>query len=372
MSSALGFTSASRKGIFELGAHPGRAAPGVRGATVSHPGSAGGDLIVVADAHIGRLEPEARRFCEFLDSVADAAEVVLLGDIVSLWLGHPKFTLPHHHLVLETCRRLRRRGVRVAFVEGNREFGAGRWRGDAFDEVGPAVTVENWGGWRWRFVHGDGLNPEDWLGGAFRRVVRSRAVLALLRSLPASAGLELAQRIAGLLAGWNLPSKTSIPEELFARYADWLASHGYDAGAIGHVHVELMFRKPGPAADRRTLFVLPDWGSTQRPLRAPASGGPRVESWRAGAPPAPAVIAVHEERGAARLRLERNPGLVTGDAIAVNSGHGSAARAGRVLDVAAQDPAEITVQLDPGPRIQIGDRVTSGAARGENRDAATP
>lgn len=324
------------------------------------PGGHSLDLVVVADAHIDCVEPDAREFETFLEGLGGTtAELILLGDIFALWLGEPKYTLPHHEVILAACRRLRGRGVRVVFVEGNREFGGRRWQGDAFDEVGDERILEAWGGRRWRLSHGELLNREDWPGRIFRRAVRSRAARGLLRALPAGAGLKLARRVARLLGRLNLRHKTAIPDARFARYGSWLAERGFDAGVIGHVHVELALDAAGPASGGGKLFILPDWDSTRRFLRIPEQGAPRFEGWGGAGPPAPAVIAVHERRGVAALRLERAPGLASGDACAISSGHRSQARAGRVILVDPDDPARLTVGLVPGPRIQIGDRLTS-------------
>lgn len=317
-----------------------------------------GDLVVVADVHIGKDDPELADFCAFITARAhDTSLFVLLGDIFSLWLGGPQYTLPQHHAVLEACRTLRRAGVRVVFVEGNREFAVRRWEGDAFDEVGLELAEEAWAGRRWYFAHGDLLNRDDRLAAAFRRVVRSRAVLGTVGALPGPAGLAFARRVERALRHRNLRHKTSIPAERFARYAEWFAGRGFDAGVIGHVHVELRLDLPSPDGRGRALYVLPDWRTTRRYLRIPRAGEPRFEAWGGTRTIPPAVIEVRGSDRDLSLLLDRAADVAPGGTARVSSGHGDADREGRVLAVDGLDPRRVVVRLEPGPPVQVGDRV---------------
>ncbi len=315
-------------------------------------------MALVADVHIGADDPELPPFLAFLaERAADTELLVLLGDVFSLWLGLPKYTAPHHAAVLDACRALRRAGVRVVFVEGNREFAVRCWEGDAFDEVCGDLAAEPWAGRRWYLAHGDLLNREDRRGRAFRRVVRSPFVTTLLHVLPARAGLALAARIERALRHRNLAHKRSIPGERFARYARWFEGQGFDAGAIGHIHVELALELADPHGAPRTLYVLPDWRSTHRWLRVPRAGEPRFIDWGPPRPVAPAIVEVRDDGDTLRVRLDRDVPVETGAPIRVSSGHGPEARRGVVGAIDAADPRSLTLRLEPGPPLQVGDRV---------------
>jgi UDP-2,3-diacylglucosamine pyrophosphatase LpxH len=320
------------------------------------------DLVVVADVHVGRNDPELPEFLAFLAALsADTDVLVLLGDIFSLWLGEPRYTEAHHAAVLDACRDLRRRGVRVVFIEGNREFSVARWAGDAFDEVGDQMAAEPWAGRRWLLAHGDLLNREDRPGRLFRAAIRSAPARWFARALPRRWGIAIADRVESGLRHRNLRHKTAIPAERFARYADWFAGRGYDAGAIGHIHVEMTLDLAGPDGVARSLFVLPDWRSTRRYLRIPRRGGPFFTSWGAPREVAPAIVEVREERDRARLTFDRATGLAAGARVALDSGHGSGRRRGTVLSVDARDPRSLVLELDPGPPLQVGDRLSTNA-----------
>ncbi len=319
------------------------------------PGPVDGDLVLVADVHIGRDDPDLPAFLAFLEARAeDTAVLVLLGDIFSLWLGREKYTEEHHRAVLDGCAALRARGTRVVFVEGNREFGAGAWRGRAFDEVTAGFVAETFEGERWYLAHGDLLNRDDRRHWLFHRLVRARIVLGAFGLLPARMGLALSGWLERRMRHRNLRHKTSAPKRRFAGYAEWLARQGYDAGAIGHVHVEMSLDFGDEAGGRR-LYVLPDWRSGRRALRIPRSGAPIFEASEPAPPVAPAVVEVAEKGGAVTLRLEPPTSLTGGQRVAISSGHGPEVRRGRVT--AAPPDAPIELQLEPGPPVQVGDRL---------------
>lgn len=325
----------------------------------------GGDLVVAADVHLGPDDPEVERFCGFLSEMGEqAASVVLLGDIFSLWMGAPRYTGAQHQAVMDACRMLRRSGVEVVFVEGNREYDVRGWEGDAFDVVDELWTACDWAGQRWRLAHGDLIDPGDVSNRVFRRVVRSRIVLGAVRRLPARWGLRLGHDIERALRHRNLHRKTSIREERLAAYGAWLRQGGFAAGVIGHIHVELSRSFSAEDGRKTQLYVLPDWRTTHRYLRVTPSGEARYESWRLAPDPGFAIIATQEAGGRARLRLERGSPLGPGTHVAVHGGHGPDVRSGRVVRCEESGGLPIVVvDLDPGPPVQVGDRLVVPPAR---------
>lgn len=323
----------------------------------------GGPIALVSDAHIDGPGATLDDFLAFLGDAGNrAARVVMLGDIFALWLGAPKYCAPHHAAVLDACRALRRRGTEVVFIEGNRDFFAGRWRGDAFDEVGLEATAAR-GGRRWLFAHGDLLDPEDRAARNFSRVVRSRFVKLVGDVLPTRAGLAVARRIEADLRHRNMARKTSVPRERLARYADWFAARGFDAGAIGHVHVEMALELPDAAGRRRELFVLPDWRTTHRFLLLDEDGEPRFAPWGPPRAVPPAALRIVERDGVAEIDLDAPWGAAPGDRVAASSGHGPEVRRGVVLAVG---PRFAKLRLEPGPPLEVGDRLVREDGAAEN------
>lgn len=319
-----------------------------------------GDLVLVSDVHIGRDDPQLPEFLAFLGDLAGkAGEVVLLGDIFSLWLGLPRYTEAHHRAVLEACRNLRRTGTRVVFIEGNREFYTRYWRGGPFDEVDEQLARAAWSSRNWYLAHGDLINRDDRWGRAFRNLVRSLPMRFFALALPRSWGIRLGEKLEAALRHRNLRHKTSIPHDRFQKYSSWLARRGFEAGAIGHIHVEMRLDLCGPDGRMRSLFVLPDWRSTHRYLRIPKAGEPFFDGWGERKPSSPAVVEAVEDREGADLRFDRPPGFQIGQRIELSSGHETCPRAGRVVQVFPDQPDRFCLALDPGPPVQVGDRVRS-------------
>src|SRR4029077_13688027 len=99
-----------------------------------------------------------------------ADRLVILGDLFQAWVGIPRFETPEVAAAVAALRDLRRRGVRVDYIEGNRDFFLrGGPYADAFDTLALEVAFEA-GGPRYLAVHGDRLNDRDWQDRDSRRL----------------------------------------------------------------------------------------------------------------------------------------------------------------------------------------------------------
>jgi len=232
----------------------------------------GGDLLFVGDVHLDREDPHLDAFLEFLDHrCAAASRVVLLGDLFNLWIGQGGLEARHHEAVLERFERLRRGGVAVRYIEGNRDYRVGpAYRGTAFDDVTEGGLEESFGGKRIWAVHGDLANANDRQYRAWRRLSRSAPFWGAIRMLPRGRRIRLAESLETRMRRSNLAYKRRFPEEEIRAYAaPMLAEH--DAVVLGHFHVEkrLDARPPSPPG---TIFVLPEWRESRRHLRVAPTG----------------------------------------------------------------------------------------------------
>jgi UDP-2,3-diacylglucosamine hydrolase len=231
------------------------------------------ELAFVGDVHLDRDDPALPAFLDFLDRLEErAARIVFVGDLFNLWLGDRRLELPHQRQVLERVGRLRRSGIVVRYVEGNRDFHLARaYAGSLLDEVSSQSIAETWGGLRIFAAHGDLVNVEDRPYRAWRRFARSRLSWIVFRSLPASRRLGLAHWLERRLRTTNLEHKSSFPEEAIRRYARAPLGRGFDAVVLGHFHVERELRE-GPPPRPGRIFVLPCWRETRRHLRVGGDG----------------------------------------------------------------------------------------------------
>ena len=226
------------------------------------------DLVVVADSHMIRHDEELARFVGFLDSLAgNTATLYMLGDIFNIWLGSRRFEMDHMKPVLKSLRGLSARGVKIRYVEGNRDFHIARgYFGDPFEAVIPNGEELRFGGRRFWLTHGDLVNEADRQYRLWRRVSKHAGLWAIVSALPSRAGTGLANMLEGRLRGTNVRHKSYFPEEACERYGKRLIAQGYDRILIGHIHMERTIDLAGGDRSGR-LISLPDWRSSHRYLR---------------------------------------------------------------------------------------------------------
>jgi len=207
----------------------------------------GAGLAVVADAHLGGPGGDAAPLVAQLDALADegVGRLVLLGDLLQVWVGFRQYETPDVRALLAAVGRLRARGVRVDYIEGNRDFflSEGPYAG-AFDSVGTETSAVA-GGVRHLFVHGDGLNDRDRQYLAWRWLSKSWGVKTVIRTLPRSVVGRFVHGTERRLSGTNFKHKARIPQEAISRYAERRLAEGHDVLVLGHFHEARTWRVEG-------------------------------------------------------------------------------------------------------------------------------
>jgi len=238
-------------------------------------------LVFVADAHLTSDDPEVDSFVRFLRAVGPGSSaLVILGDLFNLWLGRRKFSLPHHEKVLEALGEVRRSGVRLAYVEGNRDFHLRRSHlGTSFDEVAEDYLVETHAGWRVWATHGDAINLADRPYRAWKAFSKSAPVYGAFAILPGRWGMKLGERLERRLSGTNIKHKTRFPEEHCMAYARRVQEGGFHALVMGHFHEELRMECGGSDGRRLPVYVLPAWRHGHRYLVFEGDAEPRFAAF---------------------------------------------------------------------------------------------
>ena len=171
--------------------------------------------------------------------------------------------------VVAKLAELRRRGVVVRYLEGNRDYGIARcYTGVAVDEASDAGLVERFGGTSLFAAHGDGINPADRQYRLWRRVSRSAPVWWMFRLVPATRRARLAEALERRLRATNVGFKSHFPESAVRSWAARHLAAGHDAVVLGHFHVELDLT----AAGRGRILVLPEWKGSRRHLQVRTDG----------------------------------------------------------------------------------------------------
>ncbi|MEP7013750.1 MAG: metallophosphoesterase [Acidobacteriota bacterium] len=205
------------------------------------PRAAQGERVaVIADSHLGGpggpIEPMLDQLAQL---PAEGVErLILLGDIFQAWVGLPRFETTDISRFVAALRELRRRGLRVDYIEGNRDFFLAKspYR-DAFDSIGLETSFEA-GGVRYLAVHGDGLNDRDWQYRAWRRLSKSLPVELALRTLPRRLAHKMVSSTDRRLANTNFKHRAALPEDAIRTFAERRLAEGNDVLLLGHFHEE--------------------------------------------------------------------------------------------------------------------------------------
>jgi UDP-2,3-diacylglucosamine pyrophosphatase LpxH len=224
------------------------------------------DLVFIGDVHLEEEGPALDAFLAFLDGLkTTTSRVVLAGDLFNVWIGARDLERPHQARVIAKLQELRREGLVVRYLEGNRDYRvAGAYVGTALDDAPAEGLVERVGERSIFAIHGDLANSADRQYRTWRRFSRSAAMWGTFRALPAGTRQRLVDRLESAMRASNARFKAAFPEEVVRRYADGFLARGHDAVVLGHFHVER-------ALDGR-IFVLPEWKESRRHLRVGADG----------------------------------------------------------------------------------------------------
>lgn len=200
-------------------------------------------IAVIADAHLGGPGGPAEPLIAQLAALPaqGCSRLILLGDLFQAWVGLRKFETPEIAAVVAALARLRDGGMRLEYVEGNRDFFL---RQSVYAPLFDRVTLETSaeiGGRRVLFVHGDGLNDRDRQYLFWRWLSKRGCVRWLLRALPKAAARRFVSSTERRLGETNFRHKARIPEEAIRRYAERrlgrsAGGEGYDLLVLGHFH----------------------------------------------------------------------------------------------------------------------------------------
>ena len=144
--------------------------------------------LFISDLHLSDQRPDLNRaFLHFLDTQALQADALyILGDLFDFWLGDDDDADISRRVML-ALQKLRRSGVKLFFLQGNRDFLVG---GGFAKTTGCTLldeeTVIDLYGTPTLLMHGDTLCTDDVKYLEFRRKVRNPVTQFIFRLLPLS------------------------------------------------------------------------------------------------------------------------------------------------------------------------------------------
>jgi len=204
-------------------------------------------IALIADAHLGGPGGNAGPLIQQLEELPSQGcdRLILMGDLFQAWIGSPRFETPDITAVVNALRGLRRRGLHIDYLEGNRDFFlADSPYTDAFDQVVLEVAFEVEGK-RYLAVHGDGLDDRDWQYRFWRTLSKSPPVRFAVTHIPHRLAHRMVHSTEQRLSQTNFKHKVKVPEEAIHRYAERRLAEGHDVLLLGHFHEPRVWQVQG-------------------------------------------------------------------------------------------------------------------------------
>ncbi|HEX7522715.1 MAG TPA: UDP-2,3-diacylglucosamine diphosphatase [Candidatus Deferrimicrobium sp.] len=229
--------------------------------------------IFLADAHLNQEDIHSRNFLALADRAAEEkVPLFLLGDVFDLWFGNAGLTFAFQKPIIEHLRKLRRGGLRLYYVEGNRDFYLKReHEGTTFDVVSEGEMHVAVGKKRLVLSHGDTVNRADFTYRFWKGISKSRFANEAVAHLPPSIILPMAEGIERNLKRSNRRHRGMFPERECREYAMRLFREGVDFAILGHFHQERLSRF-SKEESTKVVAVLPSWKDQWRYFYLTAEG----------------------------------------------------------------------------------------------------
>ncbi len=235
-------------------------------------------IAVLADSHLGPRSADVEPFRRAVGQMRarGLAALYLLGDVFHYLVADRKFSTPGLARFLEAIRELRAAGVRVVYVEGNRDFFLrGSYLAPEFDEIAERASFRA-GPRSFFLTHGDTINSRDWPYRFWRFASRNRLSWGVMKLLPRSAANRFVASMERRLADTNFKHKSRLPVEMIERYARRRRREGFDVVLLGHFHEGWRGEWDGAAAEivppfleEKSWIEIGGDGRTERVALAP-------------------------------------------------------------------------------------------------------
>ncbi|HSE43355.1 MAG TPA: UDP-2,3-diacylglucosamine diphosphatase, partial [Acidobacteriota bacterium] len=220
------------------------------------------NLRVVSDLHLNPTSEERNgRFLDFLqDALEKKDQVLIVGDLFDLWFGWPQLQFKFQANILIKMNDLAESGLRMDYVEGNRDFGIKMLPFSLFQNVTSEGMNLRWGDRIIYAEHGDLINKSDKQYRYFRKLTKNSFTFSLLKNLPASWMLRLTTRLEKGLKNTNQAYRVRYPEEHCKVFREAAFAKGADIVIVGHFHEQKELKEE--LNSRPVLFYnLPGWES---------------------------------------------------------------------------------------------------------------
>lgn len=193
-------------------------------------------MVFIADGHLKGLgDPNQLALVKFLDGVK-ADTLAVMGDLFDFWTGSNAVAKAQYAPVLEAFLRLRKRGVRIMYFEGNHDFSMGPFFTNELQaQVFEGLSEEKLGKNHCLLGHGDTVEMSTGYR-LWRAYLRSPLfkVMAAIATPPAV--WAIANRLSKKSRKRSYPLKENFTELKLREFAKDRIGRGADVVVLGHSH----------------------------------------------------------------------------------------------------------------------------------------
>lgn len=202
------------------------------------------DAAFISDVHLRSLDERnghlLLRFFSFLEAAPGRPTIFLLGDIFDVWVGNHRVFKKRFGALLEVIDRLRTRGCRIIYFEGNHDLHLKKfWQDKLGAEVFTEAATFQVGGMTIRCEHGDEMNLEDLAYLRLRRFLRHPVTEKALLNMPGALLDFLANKWSQHSRGQSSrDEKSEAIRKTIRTHAERVArQENFDVIVSGHMHV---------------------------------------------------------------------------------------------------------------------------------------
>lgn len=238
-------------------------------------------LLAISDLHLApATEERSAIFLKFLERAQKRGdEVWILGDLFDLWFGWQDLTFPFQVPILRRMGELKNAGLRLQYVEGNRDFRIDQLEGVIFEHVYSRSISLHRNSRVLHLEHGDLVNRKDKAYRLWRIISKNPVSYFIIGSLPSAVLLRSALKLERKLKKTNLRFRKNYPEEESERFSREQFRKGAEFVIIGHFHEQKLVAYE---FEGKTRFFcnLPGWEEGFQYLVIPGnSSKPYFEKW---------------------------------------------------------------------------------------------
>jgi UDP-2,3-diacylglucosamine hydrolase len=203
--------------------------------------------LIISDIHLGcnpnsAVNDRENILCDFLTEQSKKVNrIILLGDVFEFWMEYKDYIPKQSFKFLSTLRNLTDQGIEIHYFAGNHDFQLGEFFTKHLGVIchQDGAILES-GAKRIFFIHGDGLDPEDWKYRLAKKIIRSPINQFLFKLLHPDWGMNLARlvgRTSRDATGYDHTSYEGYQKEAKAI----LGREKVDAVVHGHLHQHELF-----------------------------------------------------------------------------------------------------------------------------------